>query len=348
MDIQPTTTPLTPEQADLRELVIRLARVQAKIIDPVKLTAGDANFNKRLRDGSVKEYRFADLVTVLQTVRPALANEGIVVTQPFDSTASEIRVLTQLRYGIACIESVWLQPMPPMPVSKAGEPLPMGQAQKIGACATYARRKALLALVGVQDDEQDDPDLGTREQTPEPSEREKRIKEQANARAQQQEHQEDDLGPLMAQTLRMLGDMAVRNDYAIDKRAALQACLDKRGWPEPTRERLESLQAALLDPSKEEALMKIIKPHLSQRQTQREATQVEVERAAAAWAEANMMHNVVEDYYVRDMITALATDLGQDLGAMTPKAWAVQLARFQDPKQTPTLQALFAGVFVPF
>lgn len=324
MDIQPTTTPLTPEQADLRELRARLARVLAVLQDPLKATEGQVR--------GKQNYRYADLADCLKAVRPLLSAEGLALCQPMRVDDDVLTVATQVSYGLAQ-ESSQLS----APAAKT--------MQDLGAQVTYLRRYTLCALLAVQGDEAD-PDKGP---SPEPSERKERIRQEATTRAQQEpQRQGDDLGPLLAQTLRMLGDMAVRNDYAIDKRAALQACLDKRGWPEPTRERLESLQAALLDPSKEEALMKIIKPHLSQRQTQREATQVEVERAAAAWAEANMMHNVVEDYYVRDMITALATDLGQDLGAMTPKAWAVQLARFQDPKQTPTLQALFAGVFVPF
>ena len=164
MTQQHPAAPLTPEQEDLRELTRRLARVQATIADPVKATEGDATFSKRQKDGQFKQYKFADLVTVLQLVRPALSAEGLAFTQELEGTDTQVRVCTVLMYGLASRVSTWAQPMPPMPLSKSGEPLAMGQAQKIGACITYARRKSLLALLGIQDEEQDDSDLGEREE----------------------------------------------------------------------------------------------------------------------------------------------------------------------------------------
>lgn len=353
----PPLPPLTPEQADLRELVQRLARVQAKIADPVKATAGDSNFDKRLKGGGVKEYKFADLVTVLQVVRPALAAEQLALTQVFDNTQSELRLVTRVLYGVAFIESVWLQPMPPMPSSKAGDALPMGQAQKIGACATYARRKALLAIVGVQDDEQDDPDLGgEREPAAEP--RKEAIREKAQERAaESRASSETQPQPMTNEELKahaeLLQKWAKERGLELPARGVLTAVFTKKGWDMTSRAHFQEWRRLLDDQTKEAGILSFL------RATFPPATEPEavayppsnpaaVMKAITAWAKTQELANPEAEDNTKIALSTLLADLKMEYSEMTPEKWGKALAKISDPKQTAHFLAVLGDCYPPF
>lgn len=128
-----------------------LARAQAEFIDPPR-----ASFNPHFRS------RYADLCTVLQSVRPILARHGIAIVQATEPTDAGLYVRTRLLWRDQEISGLY-------PVIAA-----QNNAQGTGAGLTYARRYALAALVGVASDE----DLDGQEATEKPRAASKAAKEQ--------------------------------------------------------------------------------------------------------------------------------------------------------------------------
>lgn len=357
----PSLPPLTPEQQDMRELVQRLARVQAKIADPVKATAGDSNFDKKLKHGGVKEYKFADLTTVLQTVRPALASEGLAFTQELESNAAELRVCTVLMYGLASRVSVWAQPMPPMPVDRNGQPMAMGQAQKIGACTTYARRKALLAIVGVQDDEQDDHDLEEHEQAKaEKAEKAAERKDEVRAKAQERAAEsrassESAPQPMTNEELKaqaeLLQKWARERGVEIPSRGVLSAIFAKKGWDITSRAHFQEWRRSLDDEAKEPGILSFLRtliPATEPEPPTTESSGAAVMKAISGWAKVQGLANPDDEENARTAISALLGDLGMEHATMTAKKWGVALARLTDPKATAHWLAVLGECYPPF
>lgn len=344
------------EQEDMRELVQRLARVQAKIADPEKLTEGDERFNKKTRAG-VKQYRFADLTTVLQVVRPALASEGIAFTQTFDDTMTEIRLSTRLLYGCAYIESLWLQPLPPMPVDRNGSPMAMGLAQVKGACATYARRKALLAIVGVQDDEQDDPDLGG-EREPVAETRKDEIREKAQARAATtQASTESAPQPMTAEELRAqalrLQKWAAQRGVQIPATGVLKVLFDAKKWDIMSRKDVQEWGRTLDDLAFEPAILAFLRANFGPA-TQPEAASyppsnpAAVMKAIVGWAKVQGLDYPENEGRTQEALASLINDLGWEYSSMTPEKWGAALAKLLDPKQTAHWVAVLGPCYPPF
>ncbi len=91
-------------------------------------------------------YRYAGLDSLLAAVRPALAEEGIAISQPIELRAGGPVLVSQLRHTsgeVWCSE--WL-------LSWTGGP------QDKGSELTFARRYTLEALVGVSPVEEEDDD----------------------------------------------------------------------------------------------------------------------------------------------------------------------------------------------
>jgi hypothetical protein len=120
----------------IQALAVALCKVQREIDDPTKNKKADAG--KRV-------YRYADLVQVLDVVRPALTAHGFAVTQMPCEYEGQPAVTTLLLHESGeWLESVFrLRPVQADP-------------QSVGSALTYARRYALLALCGIAADDDDD------------------------------------------------------------------------------------------------------------------------------------------------------------------------------------------------
>ena len=95
--------------------------------------------------GPGREYRYADLATILTTVRPVLGAHGLALTQRTQIRGEAIVLLTELRHSSGeVLDSEY-------PVAAIG-----ARHQDMGGALTYARRYALCGLVGIAADEDDD------------------------------------------------------------------------------------------------------------------------------------------------------------------------------------------------
>lgn len=95
--------------------------------------------------GPGREYRYADLATILATVRPVLGAHGLALTQRTQIRGEAIVLLTELRHSSGeVLDSEY-------PVAAIG-----ARHQDMGGALTYARRYALCGLVGIAADEDDD------------------------------------------------------------------------------------------------------------------------------------------------------------------------------------------------
>jgi hypothetical protein len=95
--------------------------------------------------GPGREYRYADLATILATVRPVLGAHGLALTQRTQIRGEAIILLTELRHSSGeVLDSEY-------PVAAIG-----ARHQDMGGALTYARRYALCGLVGIAADEDDD------------------------------------------------------------------------------------------------------------------------------------------------------------------------------------------------
>jgi hypothetical protein len=117
-----------------RTIADALASAQAELTDPVK-----DSVNPHFKS------RYADLATVLKTVRPVLAKHGIAVTQT-TRVEDDGRVLLVTRLHWHDEEIVGYYPVSPT----------KNDPQGLGSAMTYARRYTLQAMVGVAADEDDD------------------------------------------------------------------------------------------------------------------------------------------------------------------------------------------------
>lgn len=122
-----------------------LAAAQAELMDPPR-----SSFNPHFKS------KYADLCTVLQTVRPTLAKHGIAITQA-TRVEDDGRVLLITRLSWCDEEIVGYYPVTPQQQTPQG----------MGAALTYARRYALASLVGVAAD--DDLDGEEQGKQPKPS-----------------------------------------------------------------------------------------------------------------------------------------------------------------------------------
>lgn len=89
--------------------------------------------------------KYADLASVLDACREALATNGIAVLQPVTTCADGVRVTTMLLHS----SGEWMKCHCVMPVAQR-------TPQGIGSAITYGRRYGLAAMVGVAADEDDD------------------------------------------------------------------------------------------------------------------------------------------------------------------------------------------------
>lgn len=104
----------------------------------------DRTVQVQTRTGGTYTFSYAPLDTIFDKVRPALAAENLAVTQLLDAAGERSLLRTQLLHaGGGMIESVW-------------SIRDSGTAQEFGSALTYLRRYALVALLGIASEEDDD------------------------------------------------------------------------------------------------------------------------------------------------------------------------------------------------
>ena len=118
-----------------------LAKAQATFED-IKRTR---TVRVSIAGGGAYSFNYAPLDVVLSAVRKALAENGLSVTQSLKGGAgAPLTVRTLLMHS----SGEWLG-------SSLSHPMP-GRAQEVGSAITYLRRYALVSLLGVASEEDDD------------------------------------------------------------------------------------------------------------------------------------------------------------------------------------------------
>ena len=121
----------TSEQ--INEIAAALAKAQGEMTNPT--------FNKT---NPHFKSSYADLSSVLNAVRPALAKNGIALMQMTGMEEAGVVLYTRLTH----ISGQWIESIYPVTAS--------GKHQEIAAALTYAKRLSLSAIAGVAGEEDDD------------------------------------------------------------------------------------------------------------------------------------------------------------------------------------------------
>tara|TARA_Y100001938_G_scaffold149909_1_gene238649 strand:+ start:20771 stop:21472 length:702 start_codon:yes stop_codon:yes gene_type:complete len=137
---------------EINELASALSVAQGELRDPEKDTQG---YN----------YKYADLPSTLQTIRPVFHKNGLSFTQlPSGGDDNFVHITTRLMHT----SGQWMESTFSMSIeTKKG----MSFMQCVGSTLTYARRYALQAVAGIAADEDTDhqdvrPDKDTKPATP--------------------------------------------------------------------------------------------------------------------------------------------------------------------------------------
>jgi hypothetical protein len=123
------------------------------------LAAAQAEFRPVAENGYNKftQQKYARLDDVLQHVRPILARHGLAVIQTCERDGDKLTLRTRLAHESGqTVESDM-----PMNLDKGDKPM-----QALGAALTYARRYALMSLLGVAGGEDDDAESVTATREP--------------------------------------------------------------------------------------------------------------------------------------------------------------------------------------
>jgi hypothetical protein len=192
-----------------------LAKAQIEMGRVVK----DKTAKVQTKAGGSYSFDYADLASVLDVVKPALAKHGIAVVQAAALEGDKVNVETRLLHS----SGEWIES------ALAVKPEDIAP-QKIGSAITYARRYALSCMVGVASEEDDDGNAaeGNRATT------ETRANGTKHAKAA-----EDVRAAMRTPTFRKQEAIKEINAMGLDLRATLKSILD-RTFPEGQEIRLNS------------------------------------------------------------------------------------------------------------
>jgi hypothetical protein len=121
-----------------------------------------AKFPTLPKDKSGYGYKYTDLDTVISTVRPILAENGLGFMQTLGALESGKSAITTRVFNTA---GEWIEdtvPLPDVAMAKTNA------AQNLGAAITYMKRYALCAMLGMSSDEDVDanPDMNAGQRKP--------------------------------------------------------------------------------------------------------------------------------------------------------------------------------------
>lgn len=104
----------------------------------------DKTANVAMKSGGQYSYSYSDLASVLGYVRPILAAHGLAVMQPVTSDGATVSVATIILH-----QSGQERAFPPLS-------MPCGRTpQEVGSAITYAKRYALLSVLGLATEDDD-------------------------------------------------------------------------------------------------------------------------------------------------------------------------------------------------
>ena len=116
-----------------------------KIIPALLKAQSEITFAAKDANNPFFKSKYADLPTVIDAVKPALNGNGIVFVQTIDpSDTGTLALSTRLIH----VSGEWIEGTVTMPLVKT-------DPQAYGSAATYARRYALAAIVGLYQDDDD-------------------------------------------------------------------------------------------------------------------------------------------------------------------------------------------------
>ena len=119
----------------ITEIAKALAKFQSEVSDP-----------ERTKENSFLKAKYVTLDSLLQAVRPVLADNGLSFLQIPSTAKDEVTVVTMLLHN----SGEWFESDPfTLPLMKK-------DPQGVGSVVTYARRYSLSSILGVAWDEDDD------------------------------------------------------------------------------------------------------------------------------------------------------------------------------------------------
>lgn len=129
-------------QPSISKLAEALAKAQGKIKTPVKNQTVRLEFS----GGRSKEYKYADLASVIDAIREPLAENGLAYFHKMGNCETVFGMRTILVHSSGEKVDTWY-PLPDPTKTKA---------QDFGSAMTYARRYSLSSLLGIASDDDDD------------------------------------------------------------------------------------------------------------------------------------------------------------------------------------------------
>src|SRR5262245_27099922 len=144
------------QSESIAALAAALAKAQCEMTNPIKNCEGRVRGETKADKPFDYTYRYADLASGLDCIRPVLAKQGIAFMQIPRIEGNSLMLETRLLHGsgewIACL----------YPVCSI-----TGDHQRMGGALTYAKRYALFSMVGVT--AEDDLDGAEAESLPAPA-----------------------------------------------------------------------------------------------------------------------------------------------------------------------------------
>lgn len=129
----------------------------AKLDEALAKAQGEIEAASKDRNNPAFKSKYADITSVWEAARPALAKHGISVTQwPVHADDNRLHIVTRVAF-----KGEWIRAHFSIPVTKQ-------DAQGYGSATTYAKRYALAAALGVVADDDDDGNAASQKPAYEP------------------------------------------------------------------------------------------------------------------------------------------------------------------------------------
>lgn len=124
----------------------------------VALEAAQAEMPTMPKNTPAYGYKYADLDTITQTIKPILHKHGLAYIQSIGGTSQEQMTLTTRVFNI---KGQYIEDTAALPVITSTK---NNAAQTLGMSITYMRRYALCAMLGITSDEDVDANVETKPQ----------------------------------------------------------------------------------------------------------------------------------------------------------------------------------------
>lgn len=193
------------------------AAFQAEVSDPEKTRT--ATIEPKDKSKPSYSYSYADLSAVLQHVRPLLAEHGFSIAQDVTTDDQHVHVKTLLMH-----KSGERLLFGPLSLPSGGEP------KNWGSAATYARRFALMAALGIAADGDDDARAAGRGATRgRPSRATDRQLTKIAAEAERAQVPDEELSQVLERRYKVETTSELSTQQASDLIDRLMAAADRRG-----------------------------------------------------------------------------------------------------------------------